>query len=197
MSARRQPVVALTIQAAEANFNRLVTIEGRDDDPKSQRSGTEAGWKPVATGSIRSVQAGRISERRLTIPFPSECRFRFYRITVRNQDNPPLTIRHASFTANVYECLFLPRPDCQYRVYYGGTAEPPQYDVATVLGNLPPGASDPWVLGDRSNNPAYRGAGRRAPGGKTLLVAAVVAMAGVLVLLIAKTAGRVEREHGG
>ena len=182
---QRQPVVGLTFRVRSPNFTRAVTVVGSPGE-------REGDWQPVASGRITWIQAGQVRQDTTTLVFPAERRCRHYRVTIQNEDNPPLDVQGIDQRENVYETLFLPRKGTQYRVDYGGAGVPaPSYDVATVLSRIPRFTPDAWTAGAETPNPAYKPTGKLR-GGKGLLVGAVVLMVAVLLLVIAMAARHVD-----
>lgn len=187
-STRRQPLIALALRTDDLNFNRRATVEACDTDPLQ--------WRSVAGGSIGRIHAGLIRQDGLAIRFPSECRARRYRVSIANEDNPPLSITGLDATENRYEALFFPKAGQRYRVAYGGDDIPaPRYDIGAVLAACPAETAGRWTLGPEATNavfnPRLRGP---ATGGKVVLTAAIAAMVLVLAVLIASLARKVGAE---
>jgi hypothetical protein len=170
----REPITELILATQESNFSRPVTVAGADS-PKGP-------WTDLAAGRISRIDAGKVHQQALTIPLNGERRYRHFRLSIENQDNPPLTITGIRARQNLYEVIFFPKPGDRYRLYYGGSNAPlPVYDIETVLQALPPGAAPAWTMGAEQPNPEFKpGAPPPAYDGKKLLIAAIVIMVGVL-----------------
>jgi hypothetical protein len=183
---RRQPLTELTIGTGDLNFSRSATVEGADSaDPRT--------WRRIGASRITRIHAGAINQDNLTIPFGGESRCRSYRITIDNQDNPPLTITRLTAKERHYEALFFPKAGLKYRVVYGGEDNPPaSYDIGDVLAACPAESASQWSIGPETRNPLFKTTGRRiASNGKLILTISIAAMAVILALLIARLVRKV------
>lgn len=188
----RQPLTAIELDVADANFSRSITAFGAESD-------SPAAWVEKGMATISRIRAGRVQEQHLIISLPTECRARHYRLVIANQDNPALTITGIRLRENLYEGLFFPKEGRSYRVFMGGRdLRAPSYDVATVLQAVPAGANDVWTLGAQTANPAFKtGFSAAWLSGNKLFIIAVSAMVAVLAWVIVRSAskiGRLERE---
>lgn len=184
----RQPLTAIELDCADANFSRSLTVFSAD-------GGSRTAWVERAAATISRIQAGKVQQQQQIISLPSECRARHYRLAIDNQDNPALTITGIRLRENLYEGLFFPKEGRSYRVFMGGRdLRAPSYDVATVLQAVPAGANDVWTLGAKTANPAFK-AGFSAAwmSGKKLFVIAVLIMVAVLAWVIVRAAGKIDR----
>lgn len=178
------PLVALILATDDANFSRSVTLEGRATEQEP--------WQTLASGRLTRIQAGIVQQERLTLTLPREYRGRHFRMTVHNQDNPPLAFTGLRARYNAYEALFFPKAGAGYNVYFGGSDIPaPRYDVATVLSGIAAGSATPWGLGPAQANPLFKK--QRPPflSGKTLLTTALILMIVILVPVIIKLARKI------
>ena len=63
--------------------------------------------------------------RQLSISYP-ESRFRYFRLAVFNEDDPPLPVTGAQASGFLRKLIFFADPGDSYRLYYGSSkAEPP------------------------------------------------------------------------
>lgn len=124
---RRQPLIELKIETTSRNFNRSVVVG------KLVTRGIRSDWVAVAQSQIRLIDSRCFHKEELAIAFPEQ-REEQYRIVIRNEDNPPLTITGVKGRGNAYRAVFLAAADESYRVYYGSEqVEQPKYDAAAVL----------------------------------------------------------------
>jgi len=184
----RQPLAAIELDIADANFSRSITAFGADSD-------STMAWVERAVATISRIHAGKVQEQHLIISLPTECRARHYRLVIANQDNPALTITGIRLRENLYEGLFFPKEGRLYRVFMGGRdMRAPSYDVATVLQAVPAGANDVWTLGAKTANPAFKtGFSTAWLRGNKLFVIAVLAMVAVLAWVIVRSVGKIDR----
>lgn len=183
-STPREPLVAMVLETTEENFSRNVILEGRVTDKEA--------WQTLASGRLTRIRAGRVHQESLSMTLPREYRGRHFKLTVHNQDNPPLTFSGVRTRYNRYEALFFPKAGGQYQVYFGGTDCPaPHYDIASVLSEIPAGSGALWTAGAAQPNPEHRK--QRAPSlsGKTLLTTALILMIAILVPVIIKLSGKI------
>ncbi|MEI6564714.1 MAG: DUF3999 family protein [bacterium] len=179
-----EPLVAVILKTGDANFSRAVTLEGRATG--------DAAWQTLTQSRITRIRAGLIQQNTLEVALPTEYRGRQFRLTVYNQDNPPLTFTGLRARCNVYEALFFPKPGAAYQVYFGGTDIPsPRYDVAAVLAGIPAGSGAPWRISPTQPNPDFKKQRAAPMSGKTLLMAALILMVAILIPIIAKLARKI------
>jgi hypothetical protein len=180
----REPLVAIVLKTEEANFSRGVTLEGRATEQDA--------WQTLASGRITRIRAGIVQQDSMTLTLPREYRGRHFRLTIQNQDNPPLTFAGLRTRYNTYEALFFPKSGATYQVYFGGKEIPaPQYDVATVLAAIPAGSGAQWTPGAAQPNPNFKKQRTTAVSGKTLLTAALILMIAILIPVIIKLSRKI------
>ncbi len=179
-----EPLVALVLKTDEVNFSRAITLEGRATEQDD--------WQTVANGRITCIRAGLIKQDNLTIHLPREYRGRFFRLSIQNQDNPPLLFTNLRARYNTYEALFFPKPEANYRVCFGGIGIPtPRYDIASVLAEIPAGAGTAWSLGASQLNPDFKKQTSTPISGKALLTIALILMIGILIPIIIKLSRKI------
>ena len=117
--------VAVTVP--EKNFYRRMTLEGGDDGRT---------WTPVHQGDIYVFDSSTFRGNSLALDYP-ENTFRYLRVNVHNEDNPPLSIEKVSVFAFLHRIVFPASPDKAYQIYYGNReARVPSYDLERVFPNL-------------------------------------------------------------
>ena len=185
--ARQLPLVSVTLLTSDANFSRTATLEGCESPDQTE-------WQRLAADTLTRIRVGRVQQDSRIIPLAGEERFSFYRLSIENQDNPPLVVTGLVGRAHAYEIVFFPKPGRQYRLCYGGAErERPHYDTGTVLAGVPAGGADGWSAGPQIPNPGFTGAQPRcACSTRTLLMVAVALMAMVLAVVIARLARKVD-----
>lgn len=179
-----RPVTALTLQTDEENFSRAVQVDGR-------RVGSVESWQPLGAGRLTRIHAGRIRQEVLTLAIP-ESRCTELRLTIANNDNPPLAVKGVELCETRYEALFFPKAGRRYTLACGGQGfDLPQYDVSAVLAPVPSGAADLWTL---EAGPAGAVAGPKPAccSSRTALTIALVVMATVLAVVVARLARHVD-----
>jgi len=188
---RNQPLSAITLLTEEANFSRSILLEGETTTPSKT-------WQIITQGQISRLRIGSISRDHLTLLLPYETRFHRYRLSIRNLDNQPLGTLRLQTRENLYEAIFFPKEKTAYRVCLGGEGmELPRYDVAAVLAGVPAGAAQIWTAGSLEKQAGYIRDGRKwALSAKRLLTVALIAMAGILILVVARLARKVENDPG-
>lgn len=188
-STARQPLTALTVLAQDSNFSRPITIEATDaTDAKS-------GWQTLLRSRISRIDIGRFHKDASTMGLGAPRRFRHYKITVQNLDNPPLNITGVTAKGEVHEVIFFRKPGEMYQLYYGGKNTPePRYDIGSVLRKVGIMDADIFKAGAGEANPSY-GMGRKSYSinTKLLLVISIIVVVIVLALVIAATSRKMGR----
>jgi len=186
----RAPISELTIETKSINFTRPVVVEGTDADEGDD-------WQRLTSARIArvEVEAFRRDERRISLGRAH--RFRRYRLSVRNDNSPPIKIDGIAARGEVREGVFFVPQGGLPAIYYGGGELPrPKYDIAGVLGRVPFADTDLYVPGSRRDNEAFSGDTRREPmDTKIFLIAAILATVAVLGWLIARTSGKLQPEE--
>ena len=138
------PTDRLTIETPQVNFYREVILEGTGDAPR---------WTPIqSTGVLYSYDTPKFVGSKLTLSYP-ETTFRYLRLTIDNEDNPPLPIEGVEFFGVPRRLIFEAQPGASYKLYYGNeNALVPSYELERILPfleteNLPVG-----ILGPEANN---------------------------------------------
>ena len=181
----------------DANFQRAVSVEGRDaeveevdlplEDGGARRVRREIPWQAIASGTVRRVSAGEVTESGEAIKMGG-AGFRFLRIKIYNGDDPPLKLREVRGEAVVRSLLFPAVSGRHYRLYYGNPrAKQPKYDLAQLLPRLEQVRVSAASLGAEERNPAFTTGEAAGPGRVTrrlLLGGALALVLSVLVWLI-------------
>lgn len=187
----KEPIVWFDVQVRDRFFSRSVIVSGTDDDPK------DAHWTDLAAATICRVEAGAVRQDERRISMGTARRFRNYRLTIENRDNPPLMIDSVRAEAEVLEALFYQQEPMPRGLFYGGpTGQPAQYDIGAVLAAVPANEAQHWTLGSQQSNPLYRKTTTRGPEGKTVMMAAILVMVVLLVKLIARTTKQIDSANG-
>ena len=147
---RREPLTELTLVTDSRNFSRPAVVE------IPVVHGVQTNWVQTGQATISLTDFADVHREELTITFPEQ-RQENYRITIANQDNPPISITAVKAQGNTYHAKFLASKDRKYQVYYGSeTAKAPRYDTATVFASMREGYQPVDVqLADQVANPAF------------------------------------------
>jgi len=185
----RAPISELTIETESVNFTRPVVVDATDADEGDD-------WQRLTSARISRIEVGafRRDERRVSLGRAH--RFRRYRLSVRNDNSPPIKIDGVAARGEVREgVFFVPEGDLPAIHYAGGELPRPKYDIAGVLGRVPFADTDLYVPGSRRANEVFSGDTCREPmDTKILLIAAILATVVVLGWLIARTSGKLQPE---
>lgn len=183
----RAPLTELTLLVDDPNFSRTCTLEAKDAVDAA------APWTAVLSCRLTRVRAGHFQMENTCLTPGGPCRFRVYRLTIRNQDSPPLRVKGVAAKGEVRELVFFADPSQAYRLLYGGDDIPaPQYDIGDVLANAETAAMDAYLAGDQKANPDYRPGERKRfkLDGRKLMAGAIVLMVAVLGWIIIAAARR-------
>jgi hypothetical protein len=183
----RTPLTRLSVKVDSANFNRAILIEGSDDEDARPK------WRRILSTRIGRISLGSFRQEKTAIDLGGERRFRRYRLTIDNLDNPALFILGVSAEGPAYELVFYRTPGKQYHALYGAAgASLPKYDIGSVLTKAKDAETVKYRLGQQEENPGFRTGRGIGLDGKKMMVVAILAMVGVLFWLVLKTLKRVE-----
>ncbi|HXM18754.1 MAG TPA: DUF3999 family protein [Candidatus Tumulicola sp.] len=141
--APRLPGAVVEIDAQQVEYHRPVRISVSDD----AGTFTEIGEGVIASGA--STQTARRIEFQ-------EGGGRYWRITVFNHNDPPVTGLSATLLASPRHVSFRQEPGRTYRLLYGDNrATAPQYDVADLTTAAERSAAPTVNLGAEQTNAAY------------------------------------------
>ncbi len=188
-STHGQPVTAFLLVTEENNFSRTACVEAETEQaPRS--------WQRLTCGTLSRIRIGGLRQEQLTLPAPA-VRYRKYRIIIQDMDNPPLDISAIRIRHNEMVGLFFPKVRQTHRLCYGGQDVPaPAYDVASVLAKVVPDTVQTWTADNGRPNPDYASScAFRLCSGKTGMTLALLLMAGVLLILIARLARKVNLQQ--
>ncbi|MCU0607743.1 MAG: DUF3999 family protein [Candidatus Edwardsbacteria bacterium] len=185
----REPINEIRLSTASRFFRRQVVVEGTNDTSRS------ATWIPMTTSIVQRLAMGTYRRESLSIPLDDWRRYLRYRLIISHQDNPPIEVTGISALGGVHQLFFFCDQGESLTVYYGGEdIDPPRYDVAALLADIPRVEGAQWRLG------AQVPAGGRSPGGrrrwinpKAVLIASLIVMVGVLAAVLFLTTKKVEQ----
>jgi hypothetical protein len=142
-----RPTSRIDVRTTQTNFYRDVHVAGSND---------LARWNGLRTSTaIYSFDTPRFvgSARSIGIP---ESTFRYYRITVIDEDNPPLSPLTATAYGASRKLIFQAQPSASYRLYYGNPeARTPSYELEHILPYLVTDNLPAATLGTHTANPAF------------------------------------------
>ncbi|MSQ40186.1 MAG: DUF3999 family protein [Dehalococcoidia bacterium] len=125
MSTQGLPASHLEVEVSEKNFYREADLEGSNDRKT---------WTPLGkTDALYAYDTPQYVSADLTVDYPLAT-YRYLRLSVFNQDNPPLAVSGVKVMGPRHLLLFPARPEVAYRLYYGNEeTPPPSYDLAQYL----------------------------------------------------------------
>lgn len=119
------PANAVRLEIPRRNFYRQATLEGSDD---------ALTWAPAQTGeTLYDFDTPKFVGSNRLIQF-GESRYRYYRITIFNEDNPPLDVTGAQLRGFARKLIFSADAGAAYRLYYGNpAASAPSYELERIF----------------------------------------------------------------
>ena len=142
-----RPTSRIDVRTTQTNFYRDVRVAGSNDLAK---------WNSLRTSTaIYSFDTPRFvgSSRSISIP---ESTFRYYRITVIDEDNAPLDPLTAVAYGASRKLIFQAQPSASYRLYYGNPeARTSSYELEHILPYLVTDNLPAATLGAHTANPAF------------------------------------------
>jgi hypothetical protein len=143
---RLLPVTEIKLDIADDSFYRYVSVEGRDaatrqvpinsEDNRQRFKEVEVNWERIISNVIyRYVGANGNKQERVVLRLPSGGRVHKYlRITIKNYDDKPLSLKSASPNMVAHEIVFENKENLAPLLYVGSdSATAPRYDLKQRL----------------------------------------------------------------
>ncbi|MCG2712755.1 MAG: hypothetical protein L6416_10610 [Candidatus Omnitrophica bacterium] len=185
---KREPLTRILFNVKSKNFKRKVLVEAADD------SGSEAKWIRLVSSELFNISAGNFYNEKLKIELPfTENRHVQYRVSIFNYDNAPIEVSSVKAEGSVHEIIFFHNNEKYLNVYYGGQDfKSPNYDVSSVLAEIPLVTGERWEIGQEKVNEKADLEQKPIISPKQLLIIALTIMAIVLVYLITVSVKKVD-----
>ncbi len=141
------PSNRISLETPRRNFYRQVSLKGSYDS---------LNWFTVQTAeSIFDFDTPKFVGNDLTIRF-GESRYRYYRLTIQNEDNPPLPVDGARASGFLRKLIFSAEAGKPYRLYYGHPESvAPSYELERIFPYLVTEDLPVARLGVHTLNPAF------------------------------------------
>ena len=141
------PANGIELDIPQRNFHRRVSLEGSND---------LTSWRIVqGNETLYDFDTPKFVGSDLSISF-GESRYRYYRTTIANDDNPSLPVGGARASGFVRKLVFSADPAQSYRLYYGNPdVSAPSYDLERVFPYLVTEGLPVAALGPHTRNPAF------------------------------------------
>jgi hypothetical protein len=119
------PTQRIAITTSQENFYRQTRLEGSDDAKT---------WTPVQSADVLyAYNTPKFVGNKLTVSYP-EATYRYYRLTILNEDNPPLPVASARAFGALRKLIFAASSGGTYRLYYGNAeARAPSYELERIF----------------------------------------------------------------
>jgi hypothetical protein len=110
----------------------------------------------LGEGNLYDYYTPKLVQQKLTLDYP-EVTSRFLRLTLFNQDSPPMNVQGVEVYGFQRRLIFEASPNVRYSLFYGSpTAKAPSYDLEQVFPFLVTEGLRQGSLGSETLNPAYR-----------------------------------------
>lgn len=141
------PTNRLVMATSQDNFYREVSLEGSND---------AATWTPVQrAATLYAYNTPLFVGSELSVRYP-EVGFRYFRLIIANEDNPPLPIDGVRAHGFLRKLIFAADAGSTYRLYYGNeAARAPSYELERVFPYLVTENLPEAQLGVHSSNPLF------------------------------------------
>ena len=170
------PSGRLSFHTPAANFHRDARIAGSADGNR---------WEELNAAAVYRYSTPNFSDSNREISYP-ESRYRYYRLTVENNDDPPLPLTDITLHGLARRVIFPAEPGVSYALYYGNpAARQPAYELERLAAWRETEDLPAAMLGAQQANPSFTG--HRLPLTERypwLITAAVAAAALVLAALL-------------
>ena len=140
------PSHRLEVRVPDVNFYREVNLETSSDREE---------WHTVTHAAIYAYDTPRFVGNSLTVTYP-ETTSRYLRLTIFDEDNPPLDVQGVKAWGLGRRLLFSAEPSRSYKLYYGNAeALRPSYDIERVFPYLTTEDLLRASLGPHAENPRF------------------------------------------
>jgi hypothetical protein len=141
------PTQRIAITTSQENFYRQTRLEGSDDAKT---------WTPVQSADVLyAYNTPKFVGNKLTVSYP-EATYRYYRLTILNEDNPPLPVASARAFGALRKLIFSASSGGAYRLYYGNAeARAPSYELERIFPYLVTENLPQAQLGAHKANPLF------------------------------------------
>lgn len=139
--------VEITVAPSDKNYTRRVVVETSDD---------AVSWRSVGGGSISRVSTSIFSGTSNIISY-DQTRSRYIRLSIVNDDNPPLNvINGVTVKTPILSLIFQPKQGSSNTLYYGNsTVDKPQYDINLLSSYIDQDNIPLASFGNETLNPKY------------------------------------------
>jgi hypothetical protein len=140
----------ITLYTTDSNYNRRVIIEGTNDQYAT------SSWRYIGEGSISRISTSLFQGFSNTVGY-SEQRYRYIKLSVVNDDNPPLNVSSkVSVSGPVVSIIFEAQSGKAYSLYYGNArAQKPNYDIVRLSSYIEEAGLPIASVGAEIANPDY------------------------------------------
>lgn len=141
------PSNRLSFVIPRENFYRAVRLEGSND--------VEI-WSTVQNSeTLYSYNTPKFVGSKLSLSYP-EATFRYFRLTIFNEDNAPLPVASATIHGILRKLIFSASPGGNYQIYYGNAeARAPSYELERIFPYLVTENLPVAQLGAHKANPLF------------------------------------------
>jgi hypothetical protein len=163
------PISEIELNVADDSFYRYVTVEGRDaatrrvkldsEDNMQRFKEVEVQWERIISDTIyRYIEVnGQKREKLILHAPPDRCMYRYLKITIKNYDDKPVTVKSVSAEMIAHQMVFEADDNAASTLYVGcESAKPPQYDLEHRLSNPSQVEAGTAMLGSIADNPVFR-----------------------------------------
>ncbi len=168
LACRRLPVSEIELDVGDDAFYRYVAVDGRDtatrkvkvdsEDNRQRFREVEVKWKRIISDTIyRYTDADGKKREELILRVPSSRRvYRYLKITIRNYDDRPLTVKLASAKMIAHNIVFAAQDGTAATLYIGSeSASRPRYDLEQRLNQPLQVKAKVAKLGVITDNPLF------------------------------------------
>ncbi len=147
LGSRGFPTNRIAVTTPRQNFYRQVMLEGSDDAET---------WTPVQRSeALYAYNTPKFVGEKLSVRY-RESTYRYYRLTVLNEDNPPLSVESARAYGFQRKLIFSAVPGGAYGLYYGNPeAGTPSYELERIFPYLVTEDLPQARLGGHTANPLF------------------------------------------
>lgn len=141
------PTNRIAVTTSQGNFYRQVSLEGSNDGQT---------WIPVQSfEALYAYNTPKFVGSKLSLSY-AEVGFRYFRLTILNEDNPPLPVAGAHAYGFLRKLIFSASPGNNYLLYYGHPqGRAPSYELERIFPYLVTENLPEAQLGPHTINPLF------------------------------------------
>ena len=178
-----EPLTQLSLSSSSTNFSRQLSLQASNDKKK---------WRMISNHNWSKSNIFNKSTNNNKINF-SELRYKYYKIIIKNGDNPVLQDLKVSASGNIYRMVMLGKQALELKLYYGGSVLHPQYEIGKILPAIMDFKEINYQLSQAKANPLFDNSAPVKPVSyKWLFIMCIILISIILIIILYKNLGKLD-----